>query len=327
MSCSENARLQTLFRRQATKSILTRWSDMTDRPHPAPIAALIAVDWGTTNRRVYGIAADGGCVHRACDGLGVLSVPTGGFELEIAALRAKWGGSPMLLAGMVGSDRGWREVPYLACPADFDALRRHLVRADGGDVHIVPGVSFIEHGRGDVMRGEELQILGAAATGLCPPDAIVCHPGTHAKWARLRGGTMTGFRTVMTGELFALLRGQGILAPQLQGEAEPDADFAAGVARALRSGDLTADLFSVRAGALLGLRPRDATSHVSGLLIGADIRTGLDFAGAGEIVLIGEERLTALYAAALAIAGRKTSIVDGERAFIAGAHALLEIQP
>ncbi len=286
---------------------------------------MIAVDWGTTNRRIYNLAPDGICEGGRSDSMGVLSVPPGGFEAEIAAMRAEFGAGPMLLAGMVGSDRGWREVPYVPCPVGLPALRKALFWVNGGDIAIAPGVSFIEEGRGDVMRGEEVQILGAVAAGLCAPDALVCHPGTHAKWVRLKSGAMTGFRTVMTGELFALLRGGGILAPQLQGEAKPDADFARGVEAALRNTALSADLFSARAGALLGLRARDAASYVSGLLIGADIGIGLAFGrGRDDVVLIGEEALTTLYAAALDIAGRRTETIDGEVAFRAGARALLE---
>ncbi|MDQ4418991.1 2-dehydro-3-deoxygalactonokinase [Sphingobium sp. DEHP117] len=287
---------------------------------------MIAVDWGTTNRRIYKLAPDGTCEAGRSDSMGVLSVPPGGFEAEIAAMRAEFGAGPMLLAGMVGSDRGWREVPYVPCPVDLSALRQALCWVNGGDIAIVPGVSFIEEeGRGDVMRGEEVQILGAVAAGLCPADALVCHPGTHAKWVRLKSGAMTGFRTVMTGELFALLRGGGILAPQLQGEAKPDADFARGVEAAFRNNALSADLFSARAGALLGLRGRDAASYVSGLLIGADIGIGLVVGGErDDVVLIGEEALTTLYAAALDIAGRRMETIDGEVAFLAGARALME---
>jgi 2-dehydro-3-deoxygalactonokinase len=49
---------------------------------------------------------------------------------------------------------------------------------------IVPGLS---DPRGDVMRGEEVQLLGAVAAGLAPPDALLCQPGTHCKWARMEG--------------------------------------------------------------------------------------------------------------------------------------------
>lgn len=285
---------------------------------------VIAVDWGTTNRRAYVVASDGSCIDSVSDAKGVLSIPAGGFEAELGALRAQFGDGPMVLAGMVGSNRGWKEVPYLPCPANFEALRNALYPVEGANVVLVPGLSFIDGQRGDVMRGEELQILGTVQAGLCPPDALVCHPGTHAKWARLEGGYLTGFRSVMTGEIFSLLRERSILSPQLRGDVQTDADFAAGVETALAGGGLTADLFSVRAGALLGLRPDEAASFVSGLLIGGDVLTGLEFVGDGEIVLMGDPVLTDLYAAALDIAGRGSCAIDGEQAFLAGARALAE---
>lgn len=34
---------------------------------------------------------------------------------------------------------------------------------------IVPGVSLLTDTRADVMRGEEVQVLGAVAAGLAPP--------------------------------------------------------------------------------------------------------------------------------------------------------------
>jgi len=298
-------------------------ADRTAPPDTLP-GTLIAVDWGTTNRRTYVIAPDGRCIDSAFDARGVISIPTGGFEAELDALRARFGDGPTVLAGMVGSNRGWKEVPYLPCPANFDALKNALYPVEEVNAVLVPGLSFIDGRRGDVMRGEELQILGAVQAGLCPADALVCHPGTHAKWARVKGGYLTGFRSVMTGEIFSLLRGHSILSPQLQGEVQTDADFAAGVETVLARGELTAELFAVRAGALLGLRPHEAASYVSGLLIGSDVQTGLGFAGDGEITLIGDPVLTELYAAALDIAGRRSCAIDGEQAFLAGARALAE---
>ena len=57
------------------------------------------------------------------------------------------------MAGMVGSNRGWREAPYVPCPADLDDLAKALVWA-GDREAIIPGVSYIGEGRADVMRGK-----------------------------------------------------------------------------------------------------------------------------------------------------------------------------
>lgn len=287
---------------------------------------VIAVDWGTTNRRAYRLE-DGHVTHRSIDeNRGVLSIAEGEFPHEIAELRRELGEGPMILVGMVGSNRGWIETPYVPCPAGIAELRTHAIEPQDG-IRIIPGLCWTDTDRSDVMRGEEVQILGAVHSGLVPPDAAICHPGTHAKWAKVTAGRITAFRTVMTGEIFALLRGGGILAGQLAGEVAPDADFAQGVMRGWTEGALSADLFAARADSLLDRRSKDATSFVSGLLIGCDLRAGMSFFGNridDQIYVIGDTTLTTLYGAALEITGLSAIQIDGERALIAGINALVE---
>ena len=108
------------------------------------------------------------------------------------------------------------------------------------------------------MRGEEVQLLGAVADGTVPADALVCHPGTHNKWVVVERGRIARFRTVMTGELFNLLKHYSILGDLLQGEVAANEAFGEGVAHALANDDLPAELFSIRARWLLGKAEREA---------------------------------------------------------------------
>lgn len=280
---------------------------------------LLTIDWGTTNRRIFLLDSDGAVVRREADSLGVTAISPGGFPAEMARLRSRFGDVPFLLAGMIGSNRGWIEAPYLSCPVTLEDLRERLLWAEPGRTAIVPGTCVADADGADVMRGEEVQLLGAVAARLVPPDALLCLPGTHAKWARVAGGALAGFRTVMTGEMFALLRTHSLLAPQLSCEVVDGPAFRDGVDRGLEQGALLADLFGVRARILLErLRPEDAASYASGLLLGADLRIGLDGAPEGPIGLIGDPTLTRLYGVALDEAGRLHQEVDGERAFLAG---------
>jgi 2-dehydro-3-deoxygalactonokinase len=284
----------------------------------------IAVDWGTTNRRAYRIDGKGQCVDEFEDGDGILSVPEGGFPAAVAAIRQRLGDQPLLMAGMVGSNRGWVEAPYVPCPASLDDLVKHLARP-GEREAIVPGVCYADDERGDVMRGEEVQVLGAVAAGKVDPDALVCHPGTHNKWTVLRGGRIESFHTVMTGELFSILKEHSILAGLLGGEVAPNDAFLAGVRKGFWKEALPADLFSVRAGVILGkIKKADATSYASGLLIGADVRIGLATPAAAQVVVMGRPDLTALYASALDVAGRASSELDGEQCFLAGITKIAE---
>ncbi len=286
----------------------------------------IAVDWGTTNRRGYRVEPDGRMTDEMEDDQGILSVGKGGFDRAVGDFHARLGDRPLLMAGMIGSNRGWVEAPYVPCPAGLPELAQCLKWVVPERIAIVPGVSFLSGERADVMRGEEVQILGAYAEGLVPPDATICHPGTHNKWIRLQDGRITAFRTIMTGEMFNLLREHSILADLLAGDAELNDAFEAGVRHGLEHADLTAELFSVRARVLLGqARREDAASYISGLLIGTDLRIGLASAESDEVVVMGRPELTSLFAAALAIAGREAREVDGEQAFLAGCRHLAEL--
>jgi len=287
-----------------------RWTD-----------GFIAVDWGTTNRRAYRLDGSGKCVDQFEDDKGVLSVGDA-FPAAVVEIRQRLGDHPLLLAGMVGSNRGWKEAPYVPCPAGLEDLYGHLTWV-GEREAIVPGVSYVGNGRADVMRGEEVQLLGAVAAGLVDPMGLVCHPGTHNKWATLRKGEISEFRTVMTGELFSLLKEHSILADLLQGPVEPNDVFKEAARIAVFNEMLPAELFSVRARVLLGqAKKEDAASYASGLLIGTDVRIGLALPTAAQITVIGRPELTHLYAAAIGQAGRDALELDGEQCFLAGIHEI-----
>jgi 2-dehydro-3-deoxygalactonokinase len=283
----------------------------------------IAVDWGTTNRRAYLIGRDSRSVDEFEDAQGILSVPAGGFHDAVGEIRARLGDKPLLLGGMIGSNRGWVEAPYVSCPAGLDDLVAGLVWPEE-DVAIIPGVADDGDGRADVMRGEEVQLAGAIAAGTIPADCTVCHPGTHNKWAEVAGGRIAAFRTVMTGEFFNLLKEHSILADLLGPDAEPGEPFSAGVRRGLETDAIQAELFSVRARVLLGkARREDAAAFTSGLLIGSDVRIGLS-GSTGPVIIMGRPELTELYAAAIAIAGHDAVELDGEQCFLAGATHIAE---
>ncbi len=290
-----------------------RWAD-----------GFIAADWGTTNRRAYLIGSSGKRIQEFEDGKGVLSVPKGGFPDAVAEIRKRLGDKPLLLAGMVGSNRGWIEAPYVPCPAGLEDLARGLVWA-GEREAIVAGVSLLEQDRADVMRGEEVQLLGAAAAGMVHSTALVCHPGTHNKWTLLRDQRIDTFRTVMTGELFNLLKEHSILGDFLGGEVAVNDAFRNGVEEGLKDAALTAELFSIRARVLLGkAKKEEAASFTSGLLIGTDVRIGLSEPLAAQVVVMGRPELTRLYAAAIDQAGREAVEIDGEESFLAGITKIAE---
>ncbi|WP_375270629.1 2-dehydro-3-deoxygalactonokinase [Sphingomonas sp.] len=286
--------------------------------------AYIAVDWGTTNRRAWLVDARGAVLDQRRDERGVLSIVPGSYPREIADLRRALGDVPVFAAGMIGSTRGWHDAPYVDAPASLALLAEHAVRLDAG-VTIVPGVALRAPHRADVMRGEEVQALGAVTAGLVPGDALLCQPGTHNKWIELSDGRIARFATTMTGELFALLRAHGILAGMLDGTVRDGTPFRAGLARGAGARDLSSALFEVRARVLLGVRAADdAAAFASGILIGADVGARDDVAGR-DVYLLASGGLADLYASAIAFVGARAVPVDSDAAFLAGMHAIWEL--
>lgn len=283
--------------------------------------AYIAVDWGTTNRRAWLVDHEGTVLDARREGRGVLSIAADAYPREIADLRDTLGTWPIYAAGMIGSTRGWHEAPYVDAPTSLASLAEGALRL-ADDVVIIPGAALRSGGRADVMRGEEVQALGAIAAGLAPSDALFAQPGTHNKWIEMRDGRIERFATAMTGELFALLRDHGILAGMLDDPVADGAAFREGLARGLGARDLTVALFEVRAQVLLGTRvAQDAAAFSSGILIGADVGSRDDIAGR-DVHLLATGAMARLYATAIAVAGGQTVPIDSDTAFLAGMHAI-----
>ena len=267
----------------------------------AEATGLIALDWGTSSLRAWRLSRTGRVLDARSEAWGIMHLPDGGFEGAFAAITAGWGapGVASLACGMVGSRQGWHEVDYLPTPAGLDELARAL-RAfptpGGGTLHLVPGLL---DDAPDVMRGEETQAIGAAP--LLGDDALLVMPGTHSKWSRLCGGRVVSFRTMMTGELFALLRRHSILGRD-DGTANADTRdlaFIRGVRDAQAQGGF-ARLFATRALSLTGgLAPGCAADYLSGLLIGEELRLAADArSGGARIALTGAAALCDRYARA-----------------------------
>lgn len=280
---------------------------MTDR--------FIAVDWGTSNRREY-LMQGGEVLATSRDDRGIIEMGGRGYEEAVASIRSAHGDLPVLIAGMAGSNRGWREAPYADAPASAADIARQLLWVEPGRTAIVPGVAWRDRDAPSVMRGEEVQLFGAVAAGLVPPTALVAQPGTHNKWVEMRDGAIGRFTTLMTGEMFALLKQHSILSAQLTAEITPGPAFLEGVRHA-QDRPLPSALFGARAATLLGFRGQEDTSdYVSGLLIGTDVGSA-DVQGR-EAYILSDETLGGLYTAAVAELGGTAHLVDTVSAFTAG---------
>jgi 2-dehydro-3-deoxygalactonokinase len=276
---------------------------------------LIGLDWGTTSCRAYLIGAEGVVLDRQTDGPGILKVEQGHFGPWLDSMIGGWiathGPAPVILSGMIGSRQGWKEAPYARCPSGASDIVKALAQIEWAalSITLVPGLSTENDGMPDVMRGEETQILGALASG--QSDGLFLLPGTHSKWAEVRGDRILSFRTFMTGEVFGALKEHTILG-RLMREATPDADaFARGVREGAALGSAGALLNRVFATRTYGLTDKLAdtalSDYLSGLLIGAEVaeatRTTQD-----PVTIIASPALAQRYTDALRLLGRDSTL-------------------
>ena len=285
----------------------------------------IAVDWGTSNLRVWVFGVEGITQLISDRGLGGLAPEE--FEAALLDLIDPYlpdaGKTPIIACGMVGAKQGWHEAPYAATPCAVPGILEavHVPVDDPRlDLRILPGV--MQAKPADVMRGEETQIGGFLAThsGF---DGIVCLPGTHTKWVHISAGEIVSFRTVMTGELFTVLTKHSVLRHTVGADGWDQPAFLEAVSDAMTSPQrVTAKLFGLRAGALLdGVGPDVMRSRLSGFLTGLELSGTRDYWLGQDIALIGAPALTTNYEAALAAQGLKARVFDGAPLVLAGLKA------
>ena len=297
---------------------------------------LLALDWGTSSVRAF-LMQNAKVIDTRQSSHGIQHLPAAGvpgFEQAFEAIAGdwvrRWPTLAVVASGMVGSAQGWREAPYVRCPADIRALAQQHVQVPSGlgpDIAIAPGVLFDQPGQiPDVMRGEEIQIAGALTEN--PRWAERCCmvlPGTHSKWVSVREGRLVHFSTYMTGELFAMLCQHSILGRLMPTDRDTSRTtdreaFEMGLAQARsgRAGALTHQIFATRTLGLTGrLLPAALADYLSGLLIGSELVSGMDNLQGMEampLVLIGEPALCKRYANALRTFGQPVAAVLGNTA-------------
>jgi 2-dehydro-3-deoxygalactonokinase len=280
------------------------------------VSTWVAVDWGTSSLRAALLSDSGEVIERRSEPRGILTVPPGGFRDVFDALCGGWMAQARLalVSGMAGSRQGWQEAPYCPCPAGLPEVAAHLSWIEPGRIALVPGLSSERGGVPDVMRGEEVQILGAMDLLSRDHGAFVL-PGTHSKWVRAEAGRIVDFRTFMTGEFYALLRQHSILARTLpEGDAPFDEPaFVRGVEQAAAAGSVMNAAFSARTLALFDrMQPPALASYLSGLVIGEGWRAQALPQGTGPVAIIAAPELARRYGIALRCKGIESVALGDE---------------
>jgi 2-dehydro-3-deoxygalactonokinase len=304
----------------------------------------IAVDWGTSHLRAYLCKVGEGdelTLIDQCDGPGVVKVNQD-FQQTLINAITPWtvqhGVLPIYIAGQITSTIGWHETPYLECPINPEGLLDAAVSFDceGHTINALPGTKCtLQNSLIDVMRGEELQILGFLKqneqyqTG----KILLCLPGTHTKWVLINNGKIICFKTAMTGELYDLLCHQSVLIPDDCAEGEFDWQaFEQGCDLTLGSdsGNLAHGIFSVRTRQLSKeLTPVQAKAYLSGVLIGSDVRAARyasewQLLSNTHVVVIGTSQLNKCFTMALTKIGVQCSEFDIKSATLSGFNYLYQ---
>ena len=277
-------------------------------------------DWGSSNLRSFLVAPDGTVQKRYESDQGIKAI-TGGeaaYRETLDAVLEQVGASsetPIRISGVAGSKNGWIETDYLPTPAGREEISSNFIPLPGySDARLCGGlVHKNASGARDVMRGEEIQVLGVLATH---PDAHkICLPGTHSKWVTVEEGRITDFRTSMTGDLFHSLLEHSIFKEQVSNWEFHRDGFLHGC-RLANEGNNLDDLFRLRTEFVFGNTDEDSfRSCLSGFLIANEIRAANT---EGMTCLCGSETLTTTYALALEEASIQSSSINSESATIRG---------
>lgn len=297
---------------------------------------LIAGDWGTSQLRLF-LCSRGENSHISIidkiTGPGVTGC-AGKLEEKLLSLIESWaqkyGKLPITLSGMVGSNIGWVETPYVECPAKIGDIMDARVKfaAGGHKVSIIPGLSCQNPlGFPDVMRGEEMQVIGWLMSDEKHKygSYLICLPGTHTKWVLVEDGSIVTFWTSLTGELFALLKSHSVLIAERKAKIKTQV-FLAGVKAMEKIGaeNILSGLFGVRSRQIrAGLPAADAASFLSGHLIATDVVSATKIikklsTDTNRVILIGEPKISELFRVAIEHFGLESETTQATDIFIAG---------
>ena len=296
-------------------------------PVPSPGRPFLSCDWGTSAFRL--ILVDGATLAarsqtETAEGIGATffswkhqarsaearrsfyysTIRTNISNMDRGA-KTSLAGLPLVISGMASSSIGMVELAYKAVPFATDGSDLGVQTFKAGDdfdrdVAIISGVRTDD----DVMRGEEVQLIGAlAGEPQVDGERLFIFPGTHSKHVVVAGGQATGFRTFMTGEFFRLLATHSVLA-EMVGPETPWSGVPPAFDEGVREGAATNLLnacFHVRSRGLLQPDSKAQAYHfLSGLLIGSELRE-LRGHAYRELVIVAGPAAAARYRRALQV--------------------------
>ena len=311
-----------------------------------------SVDWGTTNCRVKLVKVDRGEVTLLGGeqtSMGISEVYNGWLErpdadrsdyyltrlrpclekimtdlrLPVHTLQE----TPIVISGMAGSSIGIAEIPYSTVPFELNPPKINLktLEAFGNpQIRLFSGL----RSDGNIMRGEETQLIGCWQQDLASERKVFIFPGTHSKHIVVTQATVRDFKTFITGELLSLLTNFSTIKTNVSitTPAEMDVDcFKSGLLTS-KVTDLLENIFTVRCNEVLNkyTKPQNY-DYLIGLLLGHELKYLGD---SDEIVLCAGTHLAPVYTLALELLGltSRTTVISPdivEQSAILGQYKIL----
>ncbi|MEW9671284.1 2-dehydro-3-deoxygalactonokinase [Ammoniphilus sp. 3BR4] len=198
---------------------------------------ILTIDTGTTNTRVT-LWKDQQPISKASREVGVRDTAVDGnnqrlkdgIKQAIEEAVSQYGitlddVSSILASGMITSNVGLYEVPHLQAPAGFEELAAGMVKVRVSDfidrdIWFVPGVKnnvkevTLENCEEmDIMRGEEVEVVGLMDRLDIQGPAVFILPGSHTKFVSIdERNKMTGCLTSLAGEMISMITHHSIIA-------------------------------------------------------------------------------------------------------------------
>lgn len=138
-------------------------------------------------------------------------------------------------SGMVTNPFGIKEVQHVSTPIDgkklLDNVYTHFEdKAFNREILLVPGIKTAQPGQMVDMeniggmnnvRGEEIEAVGLAASGILPDNAVMLSPGSHTHILHIENGAVTDILSNFTGELNFAIKKDTILGGELSDKDVP----------------------------------------------------------------------------------------------------------
>lgn len=291
----------------------------------------VSVDWGTTNLRLRLVAVPSlEIIEEVVSSKGIKTIYNewldfGGdketyflnFLKNQLALFSNQITSDVaiVISGMASSSIGLRELPYANLPFKTDGKSLFIKQINSdiipNTIHLISGVKS----QSDVIRGEEVEIIGLVNEQDKKQSIVFVTPGTHSKHVVCVNGEIINFFTFMTGEIFSVIAEHTILKASLERTDYNTAVLSAfeqGVAKAMEGKSLLNTLFTIRTNTLFKEKSNvENYYYLSGLLIGEELQS-LRQLDCDSIKLCAGGKLFELYHKAICVLGleSKTEIIQ-----------------